>query len=76
MVPGSQASKLGHPQPESNFWALVNSTWPHPPHVKTPSASTCNSEPVNGASVAASRSTAYRSAGNSARHSSLVLSTS
>ena len=58
MVPGSHASKLGHPHPESNFCALVKRCWPHPPQVKTPSVSTCKSEPVHGISVDAWRKTA------------------
>ena len=56
-VPGSQASKLGHPHPESNFWAVVKRRWPQPPHVNVPSSSTSSSDPVKGASVAARRRT-------------------
>ena len=40
IVPGSQASKLGQPHPESNFWVLVKSRWPQPPQVNVPLSST------------------------------------
>src|SRR5579863_3524433 len=76
-VPAAIArSKLGHPDPESNFAPVENSTLLHPAHRNTPSSSTWRYLPVHAGSVPRLRSTSYWSGESRSRHSSSVSSSS
>src|SRR5947208_6071325 len=66
--------KLGQPEPESNFVSELNSSAPQPAHLNTPWSLVRAYLPVNGASVACRRNTAYCSGVNSERHSASVFS--
>ncbi|GAC1411781.1 MAG: hypothetical protein NVSMB64_21760 [Candidatus Velthaea sp.] len=72
MFAGSE--KLGQPLPLSNFVADEKSVMPHAPHSYVPAALFAYSAPVNGRSVADSRSTAYWSGESSLRHCAAVFS--
>ena len=70
-----RAEKLGQPQAESNLVPLLNSSALQAAQVKMPDRFSSRSSPVQGRSVAASRSTEYRSVPSSSRHSCSLLVT-
>ena len=67
--------KLGHPVPESNFAAELNSAKSQHTHRKIPRSSTFNNAPVNGLSVSSCRVTQYDAAANCFFHSASLFLT-
>ena len=73
--PASGVKNEGHPQCDSNFVSLRNSSAPQARHEYTPSVLVSVYSPVNGRSVPASRSTRYSCWLSSARHCCSLLAT-
>src|SRR5215472_8773617 len=67
--------KLGHPVPESNLVAELNTAVSQQMQRNTPLSWTFSRAPVNGVSVSACRVTSYDRGGSSALHSASVFST-